>query len=213
MKKILFAIIVAVAPIMMSAQSYGVFSRRPVKQAVDMSMYTQAGAVPEVDGKVVFTETIDAQGKSQEELYKRLSSWANLRFMPNTENGEWYEPSYYKNFEYSTIKTADKDGLIVCMADEEQVFSNKTLSKDFTRMNYTLSMQFGNGKVIATISNISYVYTATGNASRIPAEDWITDKEALSKKGGLMRIPGRFRVKTIDLKNELFAQITKVVTE
>ena len=52
-----------------------------------------------------------------------------------------------------------------------------------------------------------------GVFDRVSAEEWITDKECLNKKGELRRIPGKFRIKTIDLVNELKREITEAATK
>ena len=44
------------------------------------------------------------------------------------------------------------------------------------------------------------------------AESYITDTEAMNKKKSkLLKKPGKFRVKTIDLKNDLFAELEKAL--
>ena len=44
------------------------------------------------------------------------------------------------------------------------------------------------------------------------AEEWITDKEGLNKsKTKLSKISGKFRRKTIDRKDEIFATITEAL--
>ena len=59
------------------------------------------------------------------------------------------------------------------------------------------------------LNNISYTYNLTETPDKIVAEDWITDKEAISKKGTLYRNAAKFRIKTVDLKNELVKEITE----
>ena len=44
------------------------------KDKDDDSKYL-AGAVPEVDGKVVFTKEFSIPGMSQEEIFKRMQAW------------------------------------------------------------------------------------------------------------------------------------------
>ena len=211
MKKVLLALMVLALPLMADAQSKGLFAKKPIKTNKDMSEY-MAGAVPEVDGKVVFSQNIAFAGKSKEQVFANLVQWASLRYMPNTENGVWDDKDYYKNLEHAKVAVADEQmGLIVCQADEEQVFSNRTLSKDFCRMNYELGLKVENNQVVATVKSISYVYNLTDTPERIPAEVWITDKESINKKGNLLRVSGKFRIKTVDLKDQLFAEIAEVL--
>ncbi|MCM1312810.1 MAG: DUF4468 domain-containing protein [Bacteroides sp.] len=213
MKKLMFAIIIAIMPAMANAQSEGLFARKKIKAQQDMSAYLQ-GAVKEENGKVVFKRTIAVPGKSKQYIYQSIMQWASLRYQPNISRGEWDNEDFYKNYEYATIKSADEaEGIIVCRGDEEVIFSNKPLSKDFCRMNYNLMIEIKDNEVTATVANISYQYALTETPERIVAEDWITDKEAINKKGQLMRISGKFRVKTIDITNELFKEITEFAAE
>lgn len=48
------------------------------KDKDDDSKYL-AGAVPEVDGKVVFTKEFSIPGMSQEEIFKRIQAWMEAR--------------------------------------------------------------------------------------------------------------------------------------
>ena len=54
---------------------------------------------------------------------------------------------------------------------------------------------------------ISYKYDV---AEMMTAEEYITDKEAITKKGTLNRMYGKFRAKTVDLVNELFAELASL---
>ncbi len=214
MKKVILALALLAVPFAANAQREGLFGRNKAKAQQDLTAYMQ-GAVPEVDGKVVFTQTIAAPGKTAEQIFAALGQWVSFRYMPNTENGVWNDPDYFRNMENAVVKEADKaKGLFVCQADEEQVFSNRVLAKDYCRMNYVLTIKVSDGSVTVTMDNISYVYTLTEAPERIAAEDWITDKEAFNKKGTkMLRGSKKFRIKTIDLKNELFKEIGEVVNK
>jgi hypothetical protein len=212
MKRVIFTLIVLALPLVADAQSKGLFSKKPMKMNKEMSEY-MAGAVPEVEGKVVFSQNIAFAGKTKEQVFANLAQWASLRYMPDTEHGVWNDKDYYKNLDNAKVKVANQqEGVIVCQADEEQVFSNRTLAKDYCRMNYELELKVEDNQVVATISTVSYVYNLSETPERIAAEDWITDKESISKKGKLLRVSGKFRVKTIDLKDQLFAEITDVLS-
>ena len=43
------------------------------------------------------------------------------------------------------------------------------------------------------------------------AEEYITDAEAFNKKSKLLKKPGKFRVKTIDLKNSLATELKEAL--
>ena len=207
MKKLMIAMMLAFMPVCIHTAQAQLFTKKNFKGKMEASAYMQ-GAVPEVNGKVEFNENFSAPGKTKDQIFQQVLSWANLRFMPETERGVWNDDDYYKNNEFSKVVSADKNtGVIVCQADENIVFTNKTLAKDFTRTNYTLTIRVKDNGGEVTMNNIIYTYNLTEAAERIAAEDWITDKEAISKKGGLLKGSARFRIKTIDLKNELVKEI------
>lgn len=207
MKKLMIAMMLAFMPVCIHTAQAQLFSKKNYKGKMEASAYMQ-GAVPEVNGKVEFNENFSAPGKTKDQIYQQVLSWANLRFMPETERGVWNDDNYFKNNEFSKVVSADKNmGVIVCQADENIVFTNKTLAKDYTRANYTLTIRVKDNGGEVTMNNIIYTYNLTENTERIAAEDWITDKEAISKKGGLLKGAARFRIKTVDLKNELMKEI------
>lgn len=207
MKKLMIAMMLAFMPVCIHTVQAQLFSKKNYKGKMEASAYMQ-GAVPEVNGKVEFNENFSAPGKTKDQIYQQVLSWANLRFMPETERGVWNDDNYFKNNEFSKVVSADKNtGVIVCQADENIVFTNKTLAKDYTRANYTLTIRVKDNGGEVTMNNIIYTYNLTENTERIAAEDWITDKEAISKKGGLLKGAARFRIKTVDLKNELVKEI------
>ena len=209
MKRLIFAFMVAAMPLCMSAQNAGLFGGVQTSKAAaqDYSAYMQ-GAVPEQDGKVVFTKTIAAPGKSKAEIYQALASWASTRYMPNVENGKWNDKDYFRNLAYSTVKSGSAaDGHIICQGSEEQVFSNKILEKDFTEMEYVLDLRITDGQVVATMTDIAYRYTFTSVRERKPAEEVITDASVFTKKGKWIKAYRKFRIKTVDLAAELFREI------
>lgn len=212
MKKIIIALMALSMPLFINAQSSGLFSKKKIASRKDLTEYMQ-GAVPTVGEKVVFNTTISAPGKSKAELYSIVSSWANLRYTANQARGEWNDADFFKNTEYAEVRTADKqNGSVVCNGAEEMVFSNKALAKDYTYIYYTLKLNVADGKIIFNMDNIAYLYAGgSENPERMKAEDWITDAYAFNKKGELHRINGKFRVKTVDLKDELIKELSEAV--
>jgi colicin import membrane protein len=76
---------------------------------------------------------------------------------------------------------------------------------DQTRMLYVLKVRCYDGKADIQMANIRYVYDENRNPQNYTAENWITDKEALNKKGTrVLPVSGKFRRKTIDRKDFLF---------
>lgn len=212
MKKHVIAIAIALLPVCTYAQNKGMFAKNPnSKEAVDYTPYKQ-GAVPEVDGKVMFSQTIAAPGKSQAELYALVGSWASARFLPNVENGKWTDKDYFHNLEMAGTKENDQSaGKLVLQGNEELVFRNSFLAKDYTEIDYLLELDVKDGVVNVSMYNISYVYTFSSEKERVTAEAYITDAESFNKKGDFYKSNRKFRVKTIDLKDELFSEIATII--
>ncbi|MBP5375577.1 MAG: DUF4468 domain-containing protein [Bacteroidaceae bacterium] len=214
MKKIIIAILAVAFPIMMQAQSEGLLSRKAPKGKADMSVYTVQGAIPEESGKVVFKDIITASGKSKEEIFNKVAQWASLRYEPNSMMGDDYrDANFYKNIEYSRVKEANKQsGIIECQGAEELIFSVKPLAKNFTQAFYLLDLSISDNKVEFMLHTLSFnVDQGEGEFLRMTAEEWITDKECLNKKGELRRRNGKFRIKTIDLVEQLKKEISEAI--
>lgn len=216
MKKFIIAIMAIFLPALMNAQSEGLLARKTMKTAkADQSLYAKPGAVPEENGMVVFKKTISVPGKSKSDIYKALAQWASFRYEPNSVQGYVSEPGFFKNIEYSVVKSADKEtGKITCTGAEELIFSIKPLAKNFTQAFYTLDLTAADGVVEFNMHLLSFnVDQGAGEFIRMNAEDWISDKECINKKGALRRIPGKFRIKTIDLVEELQKEIFEAVSK
>ena len=206
MKKIIIALFAVALPMMMQAQSEGLISRKIFKgQNSDMSFYAAKGAIPEEGGKVVFKDVISAPGKNKEDIFNKLAQWASLRYEPNSMMGNDYrEPNFYKNIEYAKITEAA----------EELVFSVKPLVKSFTQAFYLLNLHASDGKVEFRLHTLSFnVDQGEGEFLRMSAEEWISDDECLNKKGELKRRNGKFRIKTIDMVNELKKEISEAINQ
>lgn len=216
MKKIIITLFAAALPFVMQAQSEGLFGRKTPKGAkADLSAYAAKGAVPEENGKVVFKDVITAPGQTKNDIYTKLAQWASLRYEPNSTMGVYSDANFFKNLEYAKIKVADKqNGTIQCQGAEEMVFSSKPLAKNFTEAFYLLDLKVNDGQVEFKLHTLSFnVDQGEGKFIRIPAEEWITDKESLNKKGELLRIPRNYRVKTIDFVAELKKEISEAINK
>jgi len=159
------------------------------------------GAVPEVDGKVVFTKTIEAPGKTAEQIYGTVKTYMKKM---QTE----------KNQINNVIFRDDSTGYseIAGRYEEWLVFKKTALVLDQTRFLYVLDAKCQDGKVVLTLSHISYLYEEERDPQRLKAEEWITDKEAVNKKNTkLYPICGKFRRKTIDRKDFLFDKIESLL--
>ena len=162
-----------------------------------------AGAVPEVDGKVMFTKTIEAPGKSKEQLFDLLLDY--MTKMTKEAN----------QFEQSRIVLEDKEkGQVVGSYQEWLVFKNKPLSLDRTRFFYHLIADVKAGSATLKLTRIHYLYEEERDPFTYKAEEWITDRYGLNKKQTkLARVSGKFRRKTIDRKDYIFNQINKLLTK
>jgi len=212
MKRNLLTLVAFVVLSLVSSEANAqLFLKKDFQGRQDRSVYLQEGAVPEKDGKVCFEKDIEVVARNKAQIMQSLQSWASVRYMANTERGKWTDPNYFKNLAYAQVYENDVEaGVLTCQGNEEMVFTNKTLAKDYCTVTYTLSLQVKDQHVHAAISDIVYAYNFTSSSedSRKPAEEWITDAEALSRDGSeLLRGSARFRVKTIDLADELFKEI------
>ena len=151
------------------------------------------GAVPEVDGKVVFSTSINAPSKTAAQIYDILLQY--MERMTKTTNQI-----------QSKIITADADKHEITGAYQEWlVFKKTALSLDRTRFMYALNAQCSDGRADIKMTRIRYLYEEERSPQHMTAEEWITDKEAVNKKNTkLLPISGKFRRKTIDRKDFLF---------
>lgn len=151
------------------------------------------GAVPVVDGKVVFSKTIEAPGKNADEVFSIVRKY--MEKMTREKN---------QISSLLIIDDAEKHE-VAGHYEEWLVFKSNAIMLDQTRFYYALSAQCKDGKADITISRIQYLYEENRKPQRIKAEDWIIDKEAVNKKNTrLYPITGKFRRKTIDRKDFLF---------
>ena len=179
-------------PAMLFAQEYNKF---------EDSKYL-AGAVPVVDGKIIFNRTINAPGLSQEQIYDMALNWAKQRFTINEEQ------------KGRVVYTNEEKGEIACSGEEYLVFSKGALSIDRAGVTYRLIIVCTPGKCEASLNAIRYTYN-TGDSrqpEKLLAETEITDEYTLTKnKDKLLRKPGKFRIATIDLADDLFAGLQSAI--
>ena len=159
------------------------------------------GAVPVVDGKVVFQTTIDAPGKSADQIADILRSYLTKM---TKEPGQ---------FEQSRIVADDSlNHEIVASYQEWLVFKATALVLDRTRLMYNIIAKCDNGKADISMTRIYYLYEEERDPQTFKAEEWITDEEGLTKnKKKLSRVSGKFRRKTIDRKDYLFNKFTQLL--
>lgn len=162
------------------------------------------GAVPIIDGKVVFTLDKDVPGKSAQEIYDIVYNC--LDKMTKGEN----------QFKESQIALVNKQEHIIAAKYREWLeFKRTALELDRTVFNYTIIATCTDGHLNMTLSRISYAYEIDRSDSEglsTSAEEWITDRYALSNnKKKLSRQAGKFRRKTIDRKDEIFELVSQAL--
>lgn len=198
MKKLFFTML-ALVPLTLWAQdnTWEINEDEDVKQKVKVKTKVDPkylkGAVPEVNGQVVFSKHINVPGKTASQIYDIM-----LQYMQRlTKTSNQIE---------SQISTSDaQKHEIVGIYQEWLVFKNTALSLDRTRFFYALRAQCSDGAVDIEMMRIRYLYEEERTPQRMTAEEWITDKESVNKKNTkLLPMSGKFRRKTIDRKDYLF---------
>ncbi len=166
-------------------------------QKKDDSRYLQ-GAVPEVNGKVVFSKEFLINGMSKDEVYNRMLSYITDRMAKN--NDPLSRVAY----------TNKEEGSIVALSNEWVIFSSGALSLDRTKIKFQFTALCSEGKCNIEISKISYTYRET---EKYQAEEWITDKYALNKtKTKLVMGLAKWRRKTVDLFDDYNSEIEKALS-
>jgi len=163
------------------------------------------GAVPEDEnGNVFFTSTVKIPDNMSEDIcYEILLNWARGRFaLPYANAGR------ILNENATTHR-------FIFHVDQMIVFKSTSLVADESKISYNFSVSVKNGEYTMTMTDIKYRYEEgreTGGKS-FTAEEWITDSEAYNRKGTkFLKSTGKFRIKTIDLKDMLFQKATDAVS-
>lgn len=166
------------------------------KDKDDDSRYL-AGAVPEVEGKVVFSKEFSIPGMSQDEIFDRMMAWMDKRLKENKNQG-------------SRVAYSDKEkGMIAGVGEEWMVFRSSALSLDRTWINYQITVTCRPELCLVEFEKIRFTYR---DEEKYTAEDWIADKYALNKsKTKLVRGLAKWRRKTVDFADELFASAAQAL--
>lgn len=155
------------------------------------------GAVPVVEGHVVFEQKFEVAGKSKAQIFEALKAYGTA--LLKQEN----------SLPQCRIVLDDAaQGLLAINMEEWLYFKRTALVTNRTRFYYQLLFQVTDSGYTATLRNIHYLY----EEDRMPdggiayEDSWITDPNALVKNGTrLSRMSGKFRTFTIDRKDQLFA--------
>ncbi len=188
MKK-LFTILLACATM---SSSIAQITAPVIEEKPENDIRYMAGAVPEVNGKVVLTRTVEVPaGLTQQEVMNRVDAW----LVRCTKD----ERMHYNQ---RLPKAADNE--LQHSYSMELTFSKSFLAHDFAELAYVLAVRYEGGQLIMEMSHINYKYNENNKLNKYTAEEMIVDKYALNKKKTKL-IFGfkKFRMKTIDLLDEL----------
>lgn len=162
---------------------------------VDDSKYL-LGAVPEKDGRVMFTHTVSVPGKDDVTIYTQL-----IKVLQGMAKSEGQIKS-----EVAIVNETSRE--IGATFEEWMTFKSTALVLDRTRFYYTVHVKVEYGKVNIAVTRLHYLYEEERTPLRYTAEEWISDSKALNKKQTkLLPISAKFRRKTVDRMEELFNQI------
>ena len=204
MKKIIISLLM-VLPMMASAQdnTWERVEVAPVDATNPNARYLEPNAVPEVDGKVCWTATIPAPGKTAQQIYDILLAQMNKMAK---------EPNQMEN---SAVALQDPNThQLGAVFHEWLVFKSASLSLDRTQLNFRLLADCYDGKAEVKMTYVSYDYDTARKPFHYTAEEWITDKYCVNKKHTkLLPVSGKFRRKTIDRKDFIFNKFNTLLNE
>ena len=163
--------------------------------------YIKEGAVPVVDGKVVFTHDISLPGKSAQQVYDL--AYTALDSLAHSGN----------QIASGIALINRKEHIIAARYQEWLDFSRSFISLDRTKFSYTIVATCADNKLHLSLERIAYNYEEERQTGfKTTAEKWITDKYAVNKKRTrLISGTAKFRKKTIDRKNAIFKYIDERV--
>ena len=154
-----------------------------------------AGAVPTTtEGIVCFERAFNTDGKDKNKVFSVLKDFAQ-EIIDSPQSAH----------EISRIMSESTDTLIATIC--EPIYFRKTKwETDSALIRYQYIATVKDNSANVRIWLISYSYEEIGFGYK--AEEWITDKYALSKdRTTLRKGSGKFRKKTIDYVNDIFTKI------
>ena len=164
-----------------------------------------AGAIQlNAEGKVEFVLDTQANGKSADEIYNIVFQYMS-KLIKNEQNINSRIPLVNRNNKNEQI--------IACIMDEWFVFNQSFISLDRSETKYQLVATISDNHLHLSMTRIVFNYEeGRSTGFKEPAENVITDKYALTKKkNDLAKIYGKFRRGTIDRKDQIFNDLTKLV--
>ena len=175
------------------------FTAFPIQaQTADRAIHENATkAIPVVNGKVTFEETIPAEGYTADEIKGVIDTWIKERFVKPTVISA-------KRFNSNNPQTT------ILKGEEYIVFKKAALVLERARIYYYLTLTANDGNCTFNMSRITYWYDDEDDKGglKMIAEDWITDENAINRKGKIKKFEGKFRNKTLELKDILVNDLT-----
>ena len=175
------------------------FTAFPIQaQTTDKAIHDNAtNVIPVVNGKVTFEETIPAEGYTANEIKDIIDKWIKERFV---------KPTVISAQQF----TANNPKATILKGEEYLVFKKAALVLERARIYYYLTITANEGSCTFNMSRITYWYDDEDDKGGIKmiAEEWITDENAINKKGKLKKFEGKFRNKTLELKEILVNDLT-----
>ena len=161
-----------------------------------------ATSVPVVNGKVTFETDIQAKGLTAAQIEEKANEWVAKRFV---------KPTVIAAKRYDS----EKPNTIIIKSEEYITFKSTAFVLSRARMYYFLTLTAQDGSCNFHLSRINYWYDDEDEKGGIKmiAEEWITDDNAFGKNGKLKKFEGKFRNKTIELKEQLVDELTKALNE
>ncbi len=158
-----------------------------------------AGAVPVVNGKVVFTRTIENGQLTKDQLFDLAQDWLEKKAVDENNRLAYI---------------SREDGKLAFTGRQYIVFSSTSFALDRTLISYRIIAECHDNRCLLTLNGIRYEYPVSykDEPEKYTAEEWITDENALHK-GKMNRISGKFRRGTIDFADATFDAFAEVVRQ
>ena len=197
MKKLLYILVLALLPA--AATQAQLIKKSKNSAIVDNTVYA-AGTVPVINGKVTFEKCIAADGLTAKEIEERVNNWIA---------GRYVEPTVISARRFDN----EMPGTIILKGEEYITFKSTAFVLSRARIYYYLTITPADGCCNFNMSRITYWYDDEDEKGGVKmiAEEWITDDNAFNKKGKMKKFEGKFRRKTIDLKELLIEELTKAL--
>ncbi len=157
-----------------------------------------AGAVPEINGKVVFTRELNATNFTRDQIYTSLLDWSTGKF--TGQKGA----VIYKN---------QAEGKIAITA-EEQFNVRIGITPSDVNLLFLITISCSDNACSMTYSRVRYTNNPfSKQATDIePAENYIVDKYAINKTNTkIFKGPGDYRKSTIDIIDAVTAEAQKAL--